>query len=424
MTTTEKTTGIQFNNCSVLFSDIDDFRDVELTEELLLQWPCEVLKYYYDLQPLVKLVKLLLNQGSSAIVGLGFVFNILAFVTFMQEKMRRVSMGNYLAVLAIYDSMVLIFNFLIGVLRGQIESVNATFQQSEALCILHSIGVELFTMLSVWIIVCVTAERALVVIYPLKASNITVSRARKTIAWVSLIILLFSCSKGFVTGFEGDSVFGYAACLTNRAQNPALVYMYVAISTWIPTFTILGLNITILYVLNRDKKKLGAINSDAMSRKQAEREGKLTIMLLTLTFSFLFLILPLGIVQSAELYWNNVMKVPPSGTEPNKSEYIFFFQTKLLLKWVRAFFFFLYQFNYAINLFLYCISGDKFKRVFVSFAFCLPETLGQSKASMMGSSMSSRGTISLKMSNSTLDVDNAAATPSPTPPTNPKNPRF
>jgi hypothetical protein len=59
----------------------------------------------------------------------------------------------YLSALAIYDCLALTMNFMIGVLRGQNKNVNKTFQDYEDLCKFHGVIVEVFNLLSIWIIV-------------------------------------------------------------------------------------------------------------------------------------------------------------------------------------------------------------------------------------------------------------------------------
>jgi hypothetical protein len=68
-------------------------------------------------------------------------------------------MNMYLSALAIYDCLALTMNFMIGVLRGQNKNVNKTFQDYEDLCKFHGVIVEVFNLLSIWIIVSFTIER-------------------------------------------------------------------------------------------------------------------------------------------------------------------------------------------------------------------------------------------------------------------------
>lgn len=90
-------------------------------------------------------------------------------------------------------------------------------------------------------------------------------------------------------------------------------------------------------------------NANAMSKS----DEKATKLLLAVSSAYVILILPLGLIQTTELIWNNTEKV--GTTDPN---YVHFMTTKIKLKWSRAFFFFFYQFNFAINFFLYVSSSS------------------------------------------------------------------
>ncbi|VDI22132.1 Hypothetical predicted protein [Mytilus galloprovincialis] len=139
-----------------------------------------------------------------------------------------------------------------------------------------------------------------------------------------------------VSGFEGDSVFGYAACKTRRAIFVEIIYFYVAFNTWFPTLTIVTLNTLILLEIRRNKKKRAQMTTQSMSKS----DEKATKLLLLVSSAYVVLVLPLGLIQSTELIWNNTQKVLPSNPD-----YIYFMSTKIKL-------------NFAINFFLYVSSSS------------------------------------------------------------------
>lgn len=340
------------SSCPVSYSQIEDLAGKNITADDELKWPCELRVFWIDILPFVELVRGLLSYGTSIIVALGLIFNAISFIVLTRKHMRKSTTNMYLSVLAVYDCLSLTLNFMIGVLRGQNpNTVNKDFQQSEGLCTFHGVIVELFNLLSVWLIVAFTVERFIMVKFPLKAKNLTPQRALYTIIGVSVSVFIFSLHKIAVSGFEGDSVFGYKACKTRRAIFPEIIYFYVAFNTWLPTFIIVSFNTMIILEIKKNQKKRKEMTSNANAMSKSDE--KATKLLLAVSSAYVILILPLGLIQTTELIWNNTEKV--GTTDPN---YVQFMTTKIKLKWSRAFFFFFYQFNFAINFFLYVSSSS------------------------------------------------------------------
>ncbi|CAH1786244.1 unnamed protein product [Owenia fusiformis] len=355
------------DNCSIGYDMVDSLKDKLITPSIEVEWPCELLHFWSDFKPFVNFVKGLLSYGTSIIVAVGLVFNALSFRVFIHPDMSSTSSHIYLAALAVFDSLVLIFNFMIGVLRGQNpNTVNKSFQSSEGLCRVHSVVIELFNLLSVWMIVCFTVERFISVTFPFKVVTLcTVKRARRVIIGVSILVFIISCHKIFISGFEGDSVFGYQACRKNTFKFGEAIYFYVGFNTWLPAITILVINVAIIVRLRKQstkRRQLTQVGKSKTDEKAVEnREARVTRLLLIVSFTYFFLILPLGLVQSVELVYNKVYKVPQSNIEPQKSEYVHYQTNKFRLKWTRAFFFFFYQINFCVNFVLYVGTNLKFR---------------------------------------------------------------
>ncbi|XP_052071430.1 G-protein coupled receptor 35-like [Mytilus californianus] len=335
-------------NCPFGFEVIEGITNATELDKLI--WPCELRVFWVEIYPFVTLVRGLLSYGTVFIIVLGLMFNLTSLLVLTRKHMRKSTMNLYLSALAIYDCLALTMNFMIGVLRGQNKHINKDFQDHEDLCKFHGVIVEVFNLLSIWIIVSFTIERFIMIKFPLKGKQLmTPRRAVFVIIGVSLGVLVFSMHKIAVSGFEGDSVFGYAACKTRRAIFVEIIYFYVAFNTWFPTLTIVTLNTLILLEIRKNKKKREQMTSQSMSKS----DEKATKLLLLVSSAYVVLVLPLGLIQSTELIWNNTQKVLP--TDP---DYIYFMSTKIRLKWARAFFFFFYQLNFAVNFFLYVSSSS------------------------------------------------------------------
>ncbi|XP_060570051.1 neuromedin-U receptor 2-like [Ruditapes philippinarum] len=332
--------------CSYTYEEIDELIGKNITEDDILKWPCELVSFWIDLLPFVTVVKFLLSYGTSVIVAAGVFGNIVSLFVLVQSQMRKNPPNLYLTVLAVYDSCTLVFNFMVGVLRGNFETVNHVCQDSETLCTVHSVVVELFNILSVWIIVAFTVERYVMIRYSLKVRP---SRRKTcfTILFLSFVIFLISLHKIGVSGFEGDSVYGYKACKTRRLIFKEIIAVYVALNTWLPTMIIALVNVGIILELRISRK----LNDSLPQKVLSEADNRTTKLLLLVSTRYLLLVLPLGIVQTTELIWNQMFAVTP-----DSPEYVNFMITKLRLKWTRAFFFFFYQFNFAINIIIYVAS--------------------------------------------------------------------
>lgn len=337
------------STCPYGFDVVESLKGKNVTPADEIAWPCELRIFWIELLPFVTFVRGLLSYGTSIIVIFGVVLNSLSLFVLTRKQMRKSTTNMYLSVLAVYDILSLTMNFMIGVMRGQNVDINASFQRSEDLCKFHGVIVELFNLLSVWIIVSFTIERFIMIKFPLRAKSLTQRRAFFVITGVSAAVFLFSMHKIAVSGFEGDSVFGYKACKTRRAIFPEVIYFYVAFNTWLPTVIIVTLNSLIIREIWINKKKREQMTATSMSKS----DEKATKLLLAVSTTYVVLILPLGLIQTTELIWNGTAKVA-AGNEG----YVEFQMTKMKLKWARAFFFFFYQFNFAVNFFLYVFSSS------------------------------------------------------------------
>jgi len=296
-----------------------------------------------------------LFYGTIAIIIIGVVFNLISLAILLTRRMRKVPANNYLIALAVYDIFVLLLNFAVGVARAQIPVVNEFFQRNEWICRLHAVVVDLFSVLSIWMIVSFSLERCLTVFLPLKAQRISgVRKARVLIIVVSLIMLLFASQKIFVTGFEGDSVFGYKACRTQRLVLPQIVLINVAVSTWAPLCIITGTNLALVIKVKSTERLRRRIFSRECHPNM--REAAITRTLLAVSLAYVILVLPLGILQSMEMVHN--MNRPDDG-DPS---YILYIHRKDLLKLIRSFCFCIYQLNFAVNFLLYLASNGTFRK--------------------------------------------------------------
>ena len=185
--------------------------------------------------------------------------------------------------------------------------------------------------------------------FPLKIRTWTSNKTLVVLIVVSIVVFFISLHKIAVSGFEGDSVYGYKACKTRRFILKEIIYLYVALNTWLPTILIVTLNAQMYMEIRKNRKRREQLVQNTMSKS----DEKATKLLMIVSSVYVILILPLGLVQTTELIWNGTMAV-----SPGHPDYVHFMTIKIRLKWTRAFFFFFYQFNFAINFFLYVASSS------------------------------------------------------------------
>ncbi|XP_064618194.1 rhodopsin-like [Liolophura sinensis] len=340
----------QFNNCSEIvdLDHPDNSNNDQLPLDVLkAKIKCQIDAFNLRILPFTTLVQGLLYYGTTVIVCVGLFFNAVSFVVLTRKRMRKSSVNMFLTALTISDSLSLTMNFMIGVTRAQNFSANQSFMDNQSLCKLHGVFVVVFNLLSVWTIVSFTIARFLIVKYPHKAKKFTEKRTLIIIASVWLAVIMFSCHKIFIAGFEGDSVFGYKGCQTDRLRVPDIGKFYVAFNTWLPSLLILTLNVFIIRMIRKQNvRRQTMIQSTNLTTSRLD--VKATKVLLTVSFTYFVLRSPLGIIQTLELFWDNTVHATPL-VDPL---YVFNCLIKIQLKWIRAFFFFFYQLNFAVIFFL------------------------------------------------------------------------
>ncbi|XP_043680904.1 uncharacterized protein LOC122635134 [Vespula pensylvanica] len=332
--------------------------------DLEITWPCEARFYWLSLQPFVKFVRFLLSYGTPLIIIIGVTLNTVSFAILNTPVSCDSSLSLYLKVLAISDNGALIFNYAVGIAKSHFTFVNDLFMNSQFLCDTNSIIMELFQFTSTWLVVSLTWARVIAIIFPFGARNSNPERfAIISITTLTCVSFVISLTKLYSGGYETDSVFEFIPCQKKIKPWGSAMYFYIALSTWLPLiFIFIG---NVLLVIHM--KKLDALRRQLTRsfRQKINKTNKTSRTLLAVSMVYLILLLPLGIVETLELYWDVILiKYPEKNMKENK-EYINWLEEKMLLKWCRGLFFHVYHWNFACNFFLYCLTGEKFRRVLI-----------------------------------------------------------
>nr|XP_031841949.1 uncharacterized protein LOC116431107 isoform X2 [Nomia melanderi] len=323
-------------------------------------WPCEVRFYWLSLQPFVNIVRFLLGYITPFIIILGVLLNTVSFVMLSTPILCESNLSLYLKTLALSDNGALIFNYAVGIAKSDFIFVNNLFMNSRFLCSLNSVTMEFFQFTSTWLVVALTWTRVFVIIFPFGIPG-HCNNCSEMITIITLICTSFIIS--LTKLYSGDSVFEFIPCQKKIKPWGSAMYLYIALSTWLPLLFIFIGNILLIFHMKKTEKIRNQLTQNF--RQKANRTHHTSRILFVVSTVYLVLLLPLGIVETLELYWDVILiKYPATGAK-KKAEYIHWLKEKMLLKWCRGLCFHIYHWNFAINFFLYYLTGEKFRNVVI-----------------------------------------------------------
>ncbi|XP_077261575.1 uncharacterized protein LOC143897114 [Temnothorax americanus] len=328
--------------------------------DLEAKWPCEVRSYWLSLRPFVRSVRFLLRYVTPFIITLGVLLNAVSFSMLSAPVLCDSNLSLYLSALAISDNGALIFNYAVSVAKSHSTSVNDLFMNSKFLCGANSVSMEFFQFTSTWLIVALTWTRVIAVVFPFGARDCQNRSAITTITSLVCISFIISLTKLYSGGYETDSVFEFVPCQEKIKPWGSAMYLYIALSTWLPLLFISIGNLLLIVRIRKSCKIHDELTHNFRYRGNRTHNSSRT--LLAVSIVHLILLLPLGIVETLELYWDVILIKHPANAGKNE-RYIHWLQEKMLLKWCRGLCFHIYHWTFAINFFLYYLTGKKFRNV-------------------------------------------------------------
>ncbi|XP_062582508.1 growth hormone secretagogue receptor type 1-like [Saccostrea cucullata] len=299
--------------------------------------------------------KKLLQIVPPILIIIGTSGNLLSFLV-LRKHTVQIPLYLYLCVLSILDLLIL----YVGLLRlwvGQIWAVDPR-NGSRLMCKLVVFIGYVCSDASVWTIVTITAERFFAVCRPLPTKSV-LSCTRLTKVWVFAPIVLFSIiNSHFFFTVDLRSVQNVSLCYTvdqfDILVNKTWPWVDAALYSFIPTLIIVFLNTKIVQKFLKAKKKRKFLrthdylkNDNVRRRRDSVGSRKFTVMLLMVSMTFLVTTLPNNVALIVTAFWNDY-------GESAENVVIF-----TLIKTVTEL---LMYTNHAINFFLYCASGKKFRR--------------------------------------------------------------
>ncbi|XP_071097858.1 probable G-protein coupled receptor 139 [Haliotis cracherodii] len=329
------------------------------------------------LQPLLKYPeyrahKILMLYIPPVLFILGICGNFMSFFIMRQKGNQRSSTYTFLKSLAVADTMVL----WVGLLPrwfNELTGFDLSFQANWLCKIMVMLGY-FCSNISTWIVVAVTIERFLVVYYPLKVLGLySVARARKIIGGLYAMFLSLNIHFLWTVGLiEEQDSYPRPVCgaVAGNEYLITVIWPWVDAATYclLPFLIISIFNVLIISKVRRTAKQRAILQKVCLRRRKASSVHTyscLTGMLLSVSFALLLCKLPMNVSIIASVFWNS-----RGHDNAAMSKFQLFFTVSELLM----------HLNHSSNFFLYCASGQKFRKD-VMRMFCWKSTNAQQDSS-------------------------------------------
>lgn len=302
--------------------------------------------------------RVLLKWTLPAIIFVGTVGNIMSIAVLIRSHMRSTSVYFYLTVLSFADLCVLYVSgfktWIRLVTDFELLHVSNIVCKTTFFLLLFSLN------FSAWLIVLTTVDRFIAVWFPFRAA-VWCRAARARLLTVALTVVI-AASNGHVfwtmrlqDGVAAKMPVHCGADTGSEFMNAPFEYLKLASYSMLPFAAILTLNVLIIVRLKWSDLVSSMRTYDDCSTTTAAaaascnasltlgRHAKITYMLLTVSFAYLLFTGPFTVF---------VLTTPRDVVEGNV-------RAKLML--VKAIFFLMMYSNHAVNFFLYCLTGRKFR---------------------------------------------------------------
>ena len=281
------------------------------------------------------------------ICAIGVPGNIACIATLTQMK-PFLSYAVYMLLLAVSDMV----SITIKMVYFQITANDV--KMGDIFCQLILFLGTVAQQYSNWILVAMTVERFVAIWFPFKVKKICTKR-NVALANIVMIVVFICANWHFLLTFEevADPLLVW-----DCRPKPNFAYFINVVWYWIdgtlyaflPIILIVVLNGLIVYAVKRaTNTRIDLTNNTKKARDKAAQQRQMTIMLLTISMVFIVLVLPNCIFFIVKEYWT--WKNTLHGT----AQYFLLYQIVFVLS----------DLNHAVNFYLYCLSGKRFRHNFL-----------------------------------------------------------
>ncbi|KAL4228498.1 hypothetical protein ACF0H5_011546 [Mactra antiquata] len=267
-------------------------------------------------------------------------------LTFMGGKL---SSAMYMTTLAIADLIA------IGLKLAYFLLTKYDIRLGDSVCRLMFMFGTVSQMYSNWILVVMTTERFIAIWFPLKVKKLC-SKWRSISILIVLFILFILVNLQFIFTFEEvKDPFLSWDCRPKEQYRKFIqtVWYWIdgALYAVLPIIIILVLNSLIIYAVRKSNRALTNLtNRRKNSKDKLTQQKQITLMLLAVSLTFVLLVMPNCIFFVARQYWTW------KETQLGIAQYYLVYQIVFLLS----------DLNHAVNFYLYCLSGRKFRQKFIN----------------------------------------------------------
>ncbi|XP_076447141.1 cysteinyl leukotriene receptor 2-like [Babylonia areolata] len=309
------------------------------------------------------------------ILLLGGFGNIATIFVMRRIKDHNSSQHIVLMSLAVSDFFFLnisaLFKWLLFLFRVDL------YNSHEVVCKLYAWMIYSSTTSSAWLLTCVTVQRTMAVKWPHKV-RVMCSTRRTWIAVAAVVLSAFCIQFHWLVGMEFSSTTdGGGACTYVSAEYLQFVLMWnwvdMCLSSLLPSTCLLlcdvMLSLTLFKASSSTSMTVQAISNSSVANNNDNNNGSIsnninksrrktasrtTVMILALSCTFLLLTLPV----CAYIIWTDIVDVTQNSALYARAQL------------VKAVTFLLWYTNSAVNFLLYCLTGTKFRREFLSWVSC------------------------------------------------------
>ncbi|XP_046579787.1 FMRFamide receptor-like [Haliotis rubra] len=266
--------------------------------------------------------------GLPPVLLLGIIGNILAILVMSRPAMRRHSFSFYLLLLGVCDTISLLVRLLFWInlfLEFKGSPVVITFTNLPA-CIISEYFITANTVVCSWVVVCITYERVIIVMFPLTGTKLCKPYiSRRVVVLLILFPFLLMAYIPFNTSYFPD-----LGCVMRYIPDMLMHYiMATTFVTMLPLALIFLGNAVIIIQLKRQSKRITGTG------KRENNVSRVTTMLVTVSLTFFILVLPnalMALLLALRPDWG----ILRAAVDPAA---------------------FLWDLNFAINFYLYVITG-------------------------------------------------------------------
>ncbi|KAL8592909.1 hypothetical protein ACOMHN_050736 [Nucella lapillus] len=314
-----------------------------------------------NLYPESQAALILWQAWSPCILFLGLFGNLATIFV-----MRRVSDNNstqhvFLIALAVSDLSLLYTGLFVEWLQWSFHVDMRLWHP--VMCTLLQWFVYSTNTTSAWLVTAVTVQRTMAVLWPHRMRVVcTVQRT-----WVAVAVVVLTAFLIHVHHLPGSEINEYNLCGFKRGGlyeyfiSQIYTWLDMCLSSLLPAVCLMICNVVLSMTLfqasssvsQHVSSKSSSAHGDDARRKTA---SKTTVMILAVSSTFLLLTMP----SNAFIIGCNIACIDFTNN-PRRLAVLQLLMTVFLLMWYS---------NSAVNFFLYCLTGTKFRGVFLSWFRC------------------------------------------------------